>query len=65
MVLVRVLAVAVDEMAGCVVEIVHAEVAVLVAEGVGVGFDGGGVVVFAGGGGGAADGAGGAVGGCC
>lgn len=65
MVLVPVLAVPVDEMAGRVVEIVHAEVAVLGAEGVGFGFHGGGVVVFAGWGGGAADGAGGAVGGCC
>lgn len=59
-----VLAVAVDEMAGGVVEIVNGPVAVLVAEGLGFGFDGGGVVVFAGGGRGEADGAGGAVGGC-
>lgn len=45
-----VLAVAVDEMAGGVVEIVHRPVAVFGAEDFGFGSDGGGVVVFAGGG---------------
>lgn len=61
---VRVLAVAVDEVAVGAVEIVHGKVAVLVAEGVSFGLDLGGIMVFARGGGGAADGAGGAVGGC-